>query len=238
MIPLSIEKIGAVTGGIVTLPEGDDSVLVIDRITEGLRSVSDNDLYCCPITDLLSAQKAMILARLRGAAATLSEAPPYSNKLPHIQVPDYMAAIRSLARTSRERFSGTVIAVTGSCGKTTTKELLYAMLRRSAPCTASPESSNALSAIPNNLLAVRESDRFAVLEAGIDRTGGMEQISAIVQPDIGIVTNIGAAHLEGLGSVGNVLTEKLKLFDHAAPASPHSSTGMIHCCEPSRTFAA
>lgn len=97
MIPISIEKIGAVTGGIVTLPEGDDSVLVIDRITEGLRYVADNDLYCCPITDLLSAQKAMILARLRGAAATLSEAPPYSNKLPHIQVPDYMAAIRSLA---------------------------------------------------------------------------------------------------------------------------------------------
>ena len=215
MIPISIEKIGAVTGGIVTLPEGDASVLVIDRITEGLRYVADNDLYCCPISDMLSAQKAMILARLRGAAATLSEAPPYSNKLPHIQVPDYMAAIRSLARTSRERFSGTVIAVTGSCGKTTTKELLYAMLRRSAPCTASPESSNALSAIPNNLLAVRESDRFAVLEAGINHTGEMEQISAILRPDVGIVTNIGAAHLEGLGSVENVLAEKLKIFEHS-----------------------
>lgn len=215
MIPLSIEKIGAVTGGIVTLPDDDDSVLVIDRITEGLRYVANNDLYCCPITDLLSAQKAMILARLRGAAATLSEAPPYSNKLPHIQVPDYIAAILSLARTSRELFSGTVIAVTGSCGKTTTKELLYAMLRRSAPCTASPESINALSAIPNNLLAVRESDRFAVLEAGINHTGEMEQISTILRPDVGIVTNIGAAHLEGLGSVENVLAEKLKIFEHS-----------------------
>ena len=65
MIPLSIEKIGAVTGGIVTLPAGDDSVLVIDRITEGLRYVADNDLYCCPMHDRLMAQDVTFSAGLR-----------------------------------------------------------------------------------------------------------------------------------------------------------------------------
>lgn len=213
----TLKELSAITGGELTLPEGSDPALTVGGITAGLYAIKENDLYCCPMTDRLQAQRAMLTAWLRDAAAVLSEIPPYSNRLPHIRVKNYEAAMNALACAWRERLPATVIAVTGSCGKTTTKELLYAMLRRTASCTASPESSNALGSIPLNLLAVRESDRFAVLEAGIDRTGDMEQISAIVQPDIGIVTNIGAAHLEGLGSVENVLAEKLKLFDHAAP---------------------
>ena len=213
----TLKELSAITGGELTLPEGSDPALTVGGITAGLYAIKENDLYCCPMSDRQMAQRAMLTAWLRDAAAVLSEIPPFSNRLPHILVKNYEAAMKALACAWRDRIPAAVIAVTGSCGKTTTKELLYAMLRRTASCTTSPESSNALGSIPLNLLAVRESDRFAVLEAGIDRTGGMEQISAIVQPDIGIVTNIGAAHLEGLGSVGNVLTEKLKLFDHAAP---------------------
>lgn len=213
----TLKELSAITGGELTLPEGSDPALTVGGITAGLYAIKENDLYCCTMSDRQMAQRAMLTAWLRGAAAVLSEIPPFSGRLPHILVKDCDAAMKALACAWRDRIPATVIAVTGSCGKTTTKELLYAMLRRIAPCTASPESSNALGSIPLNLLAVRESDRFAVLEAGIDRTGDMEQISAILRPNIGIVTNIGAAHLEGLGNVENVLAEKLKLFDHAAP---------------------
>ena len=197
------------------LPYGQDGSCPFSGITNRLDKIREGDVFIVLNPDPTAARRQIVAARLQGAAAVVSAVEPYIKNISCILVDDPAAAMKPAAKYHRSRLSGTVIAVTGSCGKTTTKELLYAMLSRTAPTARSPETFNTLGVAAENVLSVGETDRYAVIEAGIAHTGEMEQISAILQPDIGIVTNIGAAHLEGLSSVGNVLTEKLKIFEHS-----------------------
>ena len=191
----------------------------VTRIETRLECLRGEEVYLVLTRDPLRARREIVVARLQGAVAVISPFTPHKNNIACILVDAVpsMDALSTVAKRWRTGISAQVIGVTGSVGKTTTKELLYSVLSRTAQTARSPGTSNALSVTAENVLSVGETDRYAVIEAGIAHTGEMEQISAILQPDIGIVTNIGAAHLEGLDTVENVLAEKLKLFDHAAP---------------------
>ena len=199
------------------MPYGQDGSCSFSGITNRLDKIREGDVFIVLNPDPTAARRQIVAARLQGAAAVVSAVEPYIKNISCILVDDPAAAMKTAAKYHRSRLSGTVIGVTGSCGKTTTKELLYSVLSRTAQTARSPGTSNALSATAENVLSVGETDRYAVIEAGIAHLGEMEQISAILQPDIGIVTNIGAAHLEGLGTVENVLAEKLKIFEHSPP---------------------
>ncbi len=213
-----LELAGALNGLVLPCDEGDGKLPVtrIETLPDHLRG---GEVYLVRTRDPFRARREIIAARLQGAAAVISPVTPHKNNIPCVLVEDIpdIDDLTAAAKLWRAEISAQVIGVTGSVGKTTTKELLYAMLRKKASCAVSPESRNAHTAVPLNLLSVSCDDRFAVLETGISHTGEMVKISAILRPDIGVVTNIGAAHLEGLGSVENVLSEKLKLFNHAAP---------------------
>ena len=202
------------------LPCGEtDENLQITRVETQLECLRGGEAYLVVTRDPFRAKREIIAARLQGAAAVISTVTPHKNNIACILI-DHIPSdddLTALAKRWRAEISASVIGVTGSAGKTTTKELLHAMLSRKAACAVSPHSRNASTIAHLNLLSVGCDDSFAVLEAGINHTGEMEQISAILRPDIGIVTTIGAAHLEGLGSVENVLAEKLKLFEHATP---------------------
>jgi len=142
-----------------------------------------------------------------------------------IKVPDTLRALGDLARFRRQQYAPRVMAVTGSNGKTTTKEMLAAILER-ATVEGQPLKSkilktdgnfNNLVGLPLTLLRLRRRDRVAVLEMGTNRPGEIQRLAEIAAPDMGIVTSVAAAHLQGLKSLAGVAREKGALFSAVRP---------------------
>jgi UDP-N-acetylmuramoyl-tripeptide--D-alanyl-D-alanine ligase len=129
-----------------------------------------------------------------------------------IEVADTLHALGDLARFHRRRFSIPVVGIGGSNGKTSTKEMVSAILSCTHTVLKNPGNLNNLIGVPLTLLDLTEDHEAAVIEMGINVPGEMERLSEIVQPTVGLLTNIHPAHLEGLGSLDEVLAEKGKLL--------------------------
>lgn len=128
-----------------------------------------------------------------------------------VKVNDTFDALGQLAAEYRRRMSARVVGVTGSCGKTTTKEMLGRVLERVMPCVRSPKSFNNRVGVPLTLFLMDKETRAAVVEIGSSEPGEIAQLTAIAAPDIAIVTCVAEAHLTGFGSVGGVAREKASL---------------------------
>ncbi len=127
-------------------------------------------------------------------------------------VDDTMEALQRLAGERRDQFQGTVVAVTGSNGKTIVKEWLYQLLRTRQSVVRSPRSYNSQLGVPLSLWQLSGHFQTAIIEAGISEPGEMERLERIISPGIGILTNIGTAHSENFESDSQKLREKLSLF--------------------------
>lgn len=132
-----------------------------------------------------------------------------------LPVDDTLAALQSLALRWRREFPAlTRIGITGSNGKTTTKELLAAVLGRSAPTVHSHGNYNSDIGLPMELLRIRAEHRYGVFEMGMNRPGEIGLLAELVEPDIGLVTNIGTAHVGMVGSQDGIAREKREMFAH------------------------
>lgn len=129
------------------------------------------------------------------------------------QVPQCVTAIQQWARFVRSRSRAVVVGVTGSNGKTTTKEMIAAILRRVGTTLATRGNLNNHLGLPLTVSLLTPEHRFAVLEMGASRSGDIALLADIARPHIGLITNIGKAHLQGLRSPDGVLLEKRALFD-------------------------
>ena len=129
-----------------------------------------------------------------------------------VLVDDALAALQALAGEARRHFPGRVVAITGSNGKTTVKDLLVAALGRETAVTASPQSYNSQVGVALSLLMLDPHAEVAIVECGISEVGEMARLEAMVQPDCGVFTNVGDAHLEGLGDRPTTAREKAGLF--------------------------
>ena len=129
-----------------------------------------------------------------------------------IGVADTTKGIGDLATGHRGRFAGTVIALTGSCGKTTTKEMISAVLETAGPCLKTQGNLNNNFGVPLTLLSRRPEDVRAVVEMGMNHRGEIAVLANMGLPDIGLVTNVGTAHIEYLGSQEEIAAEKGDLF--------------------------
>lgn len=147
----------------------------------------------------------------RGAAAALVQR-PLDVALPQIVVSDPLAALSTFAREWRRQFQIPVIGVTGSNGKTTTKEIIGAILSQLGPCLITRGNLNNHIGVPLMLLELNSTHRFAVIEMGANHQGEIEHLVGIAEPVIGIVTNAGAAHLEGFGDLQGVANGKGEMF--------------------------
>ena len=147
----------------------------------------------------------------RGACGLLVER-QLPTALPQVVVPDTLQALTACAREQRRRLHGPVIAVTGSNGKTTTKEMIGAILTRLGPCLITKGNLNNHIGVPLTLLGLRAEHRYAVIEMGASHRGEIAHLASVAEPTVGIVTNAGAAHLEGFGSVEGVASSKGELF--------------------------
>jgi UDP-N-acetylmuramoyl-tripeptide--D-alanyl-D-alanine ligase len=136
-----------------------------------------------------------------------------------ISVPDTLAALGDLARAWRGRFQVPVVAITGSCGKTTTKEMIAAVLARSFRVLKNRLNLNNLIGMPLTLLELEGSHEAAVLELGMNAFGEIRRLTHIASPTLGVLTNVHAAHTEGVGDVAGVARAKGELaaaLDHHA----------------------
>jgi UDP-N-acetylmuramoyl-tripeptide--D-alanyl-D-alanine ligase len=128
--------------------------------------------------------------------------------LPLLAVPDTTAALGALGAGHRAEFRGPVIAITGSNGKTTTKEMCAAILSTRAPCLKNRGNWNNEYGLPLTLLERSEQHRAAVVEIGMNHRGEIARLTALARPTIAVITNVGTAHIEHLGSRDEIAREK------------------------------
>jgi UDP-N-acetylmuramoyl-tripeptide--D-alanyl-D-alanine ligase len=193
---------------------GDDRP--IDAISTDSRTLPAGSLFVALKGERFDGHEFAAAAVERGAAALLVER-QLPLPVPQVVVANALAAMTTCARAHRQRFTGPVVAVTGSNGKTTTKEMLGAILGRRGPCLVTKGNLNNHIGVPLTVLGLRANHVHAVIEMGANHRGEIAHLAAIVQPDIGLVTNAGAAHLEGFGSLDGVAAGKGELFAGLPP---------------------
>ena len=157
----------------------------------------------------------------RGASClVVARAPSVTNgcrSIPTILVDDTTKALGDLARFHQRRCDRPVIAVTGSCGKTTTKELIAHLLGAQETILKTTGTQNNHIGVPLTLLRMTPEHRMAVVELGSNHPGEIAYLASIAEPDVAVITNVGPVHLEFFGSLTGVLREKLSLLDVIPP---------------------
>lgn len=152
-------------------------------------------------------------AHRKGAAgAVITRAGEH--RLPVLVVSDTTRALGQLASAWRERFSLPIIAITGSNGKTTVKELVSSIFRTSGTVLSTRGNLNNEYGVPLTLFGLGDEHHFAVVELGANHPGEIASLTSMVRPSLGLITQCGPAHLEGFGSVDGVARAKGELFEH------------------------
>lgn len=136
---------------------------------------------------------------------------------PLIAVDDTTVALGLLAKHHRKDFEGTLVAITGSSGKTTTKELCAAILEKMGPCLRTQGNLNNHYGLPLTLLRREPQDEYAVVEIGMNHPGEIAPLVDIADPSIAIITNVGSAHMEHMGSAEAIAEEKGALIENLRP---------------------
>ncbi|HDP54225.1 MAG TPA: UDP-N-acetylmuramoyl-tripeptide--D-alanyl-D-alanine ligase [Bacteroidetes bacterium] len=148
----------------------------------------------------------------KGAKLAVCDNPSIGNLPGLIHVPNTLNFLQNLARHHRKQLTIPVIGLTGSNGKTTTKELLQAVLSKNYNAFATQGNLNNHIGVPLSILSVNEQHQIAIIEMGANHIGEIEALCSIAQPTHGIITNIGKAHLEGFGSFEGVKKAKTELY--------------------------
>ncbi|GAB4175364.1 MAG: UDP-N-acetylmuramoyl-tripeptide--D-alanyl-D-alanine ligase [Geothermobacteraceae bacterium] len=207
---LSVQQIAEITGGRLTPANADVSV---SGVSTDSRTIRAGELFVPLRGPRYDGHDFLLRALQNGAGACLSEEVIAGLKVPVIQVSDTLRALGDLAAAHRCGYRGPLVAVTGSSGKTTTKEMLAAILERTAPGLKSAGNFNNLVGVPLTLFGLRpDTHRWAVLEMGMSARGEIARLAEIAQPTVGLITNIGPAHLETLRGLDGVARAKGELF--------------------------
>lgn len=183
------------------------------------RTLREGNLFIALTGDRFDGHDCLAAAAQKGAAGLLVRTDRLgkldigTKDLPVIGVPDTLRALGDIAAMWRRRFPLPVIAITGSSGKTTTKEMIAAIAAQSRRVLVTEGNLNNQIGLPQTLLRIREEDKLAVVEMGTNCPGEIARLAEIAAPDIGLITNIGPAHLEGLGSIEAIREEKGALFE-------------------------
>lgn len=152
-----------------------------------------------------------------GALCCISERELPGESRPYIQVESSLTALKQLAAYYRQQLDIKVVGITGSVGKTSTKETIASVLAQKYKVKKTQGNFNNEIGLPLTVFTLEESDEIAVLEMGISDFGEMERLSEIAQPDIGVITNIGLCHLENLKTRDGILKAKTEMFKHLKP---------------------
>jgi UDP-N-acetylmuramoyl-tripeptide--D-alanyl-D-alanine ligase len=194
---------------------GDDAAF--SSFSTDTRTLKSGDLFVALTGPNFDGHEFVAAAKERGAAGALVSR-VVESEISQIVVSDPLEALSAFAREWRRQFQIPVVGVTGSNGKTTTKELIGSILTRLGPSLITRGNLNNHIGVPLTLLELNATHRFAVIEMGANHQREIAHLSSIAEPTIGIVTNAGAAHLEGFGGLDGVAAGKGELF-RALPAN-------------------
>ncbi len=204
--------IAAATGGRAT------AAFAVAGVSIDTRSLSPGDLFVA-LADTRDGHDFVRAALDAGAAGALVARVPAGvpADAPLIVVPDVLAALHDLGRAGRARSEARVVAVTGSVGKTSTKDMLRSVLAALGPTHAAEASFNNHWGVPLTLARLPADAACAVIEIGMNRPGEIAPLSRLARPHVAVVTTVAAAHLEAFDSIEGIAREKAAIFDGLEP---------------------
>ncbi len=215
----TVEEVAGALG--VTPPGGVDAVARLAGVSINSRTVARGELFVAihgPRHDghsfVLAALDAGAVAGVVAAERLSEYSEPHRSKL--LGVPDTLAALQNLAQAVRTRWGRRLGAVTGSAGKTTTKEILAALLAARFRVLKSEGNLNNEYGLPLQLLRLEATDEAAVVELGMSHAGELKRLAEIARPDVGIVTRVAPVHLEFFASVEEIALAKRELIEGLA----------------------
>ncbi|WP_461134987.1 UDP-N-acetylmuramoyl-tripeptide--D-alanyl-D-alanine ligase [Spirosoma lituiforme] len=186
-------------------------------VSTDTRRITPDCLFVALKGDTFDGNKFAEQALASGARYAVVDDPDVASRVSGcLLVTDGLTALQDLARHHRQTFSFPVIALTGSNGKTTTKELIAAVLSKNYQVYATVGNLNNHIGVPLTLLALNEQHELAIVEMGANHQKEIELLCSIAQPTHGLITNVGKAHLEGFGGVEGVRKGKGELYDYLA----------------------
>ena len=213
---ITIEEILRATGG--KLLQGDEKSL-FQRISTDSRTIGEGELFIALKGRNFDGHRFALEVLAKQAGGVVIEEGQargfrWNGYRPKavIAVKDTLKALGDLARDRRRKYRTPVVALTGSNGKTTTKEMISACLETTFPILKTKGNLNNLIGLPLTLLNLTEKERVVILEMGMSVPGEIRELTEIAEPDVGLITNIQKVHLEGMGSLERVKEEKGELF--------------------------
>lgn len=214
MQPMTIQEIAAVVSGIWWNPK--EGLPAISAVSTDSRKLVPGCLFIPWVGEKFDGHDFIDAALDGGAAGCLCARLPANirdDKF-YIKVDDTRLALRALASAYRDKFRIPFVQITGSVGKTTTKEMVAAVLGAKFCCLKTPENFNNDIGTPLTLLGLNPEHQAAVIETGMNHFGEIEYLGQMVRPDIAVISNIGDAHIEYLGSRQGILQAKSEIFAH------------------------
>lgn len=212
---LTLEHIAQACKGIFHGKPGEQD-LVVQSITTDSRKVEPGCLFVAIPGERVDGHQFISSAYEKGALAVVAERRLEHPAGPYIQVSSSLEAIKEIARYYRQQLDLKVVGITGSVGKTSTKEVVASVLAQKYNVLKTLGNFNNELGLPLTIFRLREEHEIAVLEMGINHFGEMHRLSRIAQPDICVITNIGQCHLEFLQDRDGVLRAKSEIFDYLA----------------------
>lgn len=183
------------------------------NVTTDSRNVKSGDIFIALKGDNFNGNEYAEKAIIAGASVAVVENSVSVKHPKFVKVPDTLSFLQTLANFHRKKSKATIIGLTGTNGKTTTKELLFHVLSQKFKVRATEGNLNNHIGVPLTLLSLTDDTEIAIVEMGANHPGEIKSLCAIAEPDSGLVTNIGRAHLEGFGNFEGVRNTKAELYN-------------------------
>ncbi len=183
------------------------------KISTDTRKIESGSIFFALKGDRFNGNTFALTALANGAKYAIVDEAIAENDA-FLKVNDVLTCLQQLANYHRKQISAKIIAITGSNGKTTSKELMYVVLKSHYKVFATKGNLNNHIGVPLSLLAIQATDEFAIIEMGANHQKEIEQLCTIAEPDFGVINNIGKAHLEGFGGEEGVKKGKGEMYDY------------------------
>ncbi|MDZ7758910.1 MAG: UDP-N-acetylmuramoyl-tripeptide--D-alanyl-D-alanine ligase [Desulfovermiculus sp.] len=210
---LSLAQIGQAMQAVGDFENSQD--VVASRVQTDSRLVQPGDVFVCITGQRFDGHNFAREAVHKGALTVVVERPllELSSEVPMLLVQDSIQALADLAAHWRRQFQGRVVAITGTAGKTSVKEMIASILAQSAVVDKSYKNWNNRLGVSLSVLGMHGREDYWVMEAGVSEMGEMDDLAAVLAPDVAVMVNVGPAHLQGLHSVAGVAGEKSRLVE-------------------------
>ena len=203
------------------LPQLHKLFLQFPRVSTDTRKITQNSIFFALKGPNFNGNAFAAEALEKGAIYAVVDEPEYATSAHILLVDNVLETLQQLATYHRNHSKAIIISLTGSNGKTTTKELIHAVLAKKYTTIATQGNLNNHIGVPLTLLRITEATEIAVIEMGANHQKEIAFLSGIAQPDFGYITNFGKAHLEGFGGVEGVIKGKSELYDYLLQHDKH-----------------